>query len=51
MTRRRRLVSSHLRVGRRPWPSPEYTLLVATLALGVALSALAVGSHLRMLLG
>jgi hypothetical protein len=40
---------SRVRVGRRS--SPEWAVLVATLALGVALSALAVGRHLGMLVG
>ena len=46
---RRRRSSVRVRVGRRP--SAEYALLVATLALGVALAALAVGRHLSMLVG
>lgn len=46
----RRRPTTPTRVGRRSWPSPEYALLIGTLALGVALSALAVGRHLSMFL-
>jgi len=47
----RRRLQTLTRIGRRTLPSPEWLLLVGTLALGVALSAVAVGRHLSVLLG